>query len=119
MPMNEREPPFRLEAALGRARRGARVEAGVPLRVECVACRRVASWPPDLLRARLKKSLANRLWQVAGRFRCAACRGRHVRIARDRGPGAAPTLTGRADPARKRGFSEANLDANARGKGWR
>lgn len=118
MPMNEREPTFRIEAELGRARLWELVEAGVTLLVECVACRRVASWPPDLLRARLKKSLANRLWQVAGRFRCAACRGRHVRIARDRGPAAVHTLTSRADPARKRGFSEANLDANARGKGW-
>ena len=117
MPMNERDPTFRIEAELGRARLWELIEARITLVVECVSCRRTSTWPPDLLRARLKRNLANRLSQVAGRFRCAACRGRFVRIARDRGPSAVQTLTGRPDPAGKRGFVEANLDANARGKG--
>ena len=112
--MNEREPTFRIEAELGRARLWELIEARVTLVVECVSCSRVSTWPPDLLRARLRKSLANRLCHVAGRFRCAACRSRFVRIARDRGPGAVQTLTARPAPGRRRGFTEANLDANAR-----
>lgn len=114
--MDEREPTFRIEAGLGRARLWELVEARVTLTVECVGCHRKASWPPALIRARLGRNLANRLVQVAGRFRCAACRGRFVRIYRERGPGAVRTLTGRADPGFKRGFSEGNLDPNARRK---
>lgn len=113
MPMVEHEASFRIEGDLDQVRIWEIVEARVTLVVECVSCHRRTTWPPDLLRGRLNKTLGRRLCQVAGRFRCAACRSRFVRIWRDGAKPAAAEL--RPEPGLKRGFTAANLDANARG----
>lgn len=117
MPMTEDGPTFRIADSLEQVRLWEIVEAGVTLMVECVSCHRRTSWPPDLIRRRLKSNLANRLVQVAGRFRCAACRSRYVRICRESQAASANLGEPRPDPARKRGFGPENLDANARGGG--
>jgi len=113
--MRERASSFRIADNLAQVRLWEIVEAGVTLRVECVACHRRAAFPPDLLRARLRKNLANRLVQVAGRFRCAACRSPFVLIGREGAPPPAAEPP-REDPGRKRGFTHENLDANARAR---
>ena len=118
MPMNEHEPTFRIADNLAQVRLWEIAEAGVTLRVECVSCHRRSAWPPERLRRTLARNLANRLVQVAGRFRCAACRSAFVRIGRepaDAGQTPDVGVTLRDDPGRKRGFTHENLDANARG----
>ena len=115
----EGQPTFRITDELAQVRIWELVEARVTLAVECVSCHRTAEWPPEMVRERLKASLANRLVMVAGRFRCADCRSPYVRISRARGAAAASDTGAnlRPDPALKRGFGAQNLDANARGAG--
>ena len=119
MPMSEHDPPWKIADNLGQVRVWELIEARVTLALECVSCHRRATWPPDLLKGRLKAAMGKRLVTVAGKIRCAGCRSRFVRISRDR-PAKASAATGaetREDPALKRGFTAANLDANARGGG--
>lgn len=114
MPMSESDPTWRIADGLEHVRIWELIEARVTLSIECVSCHRGATWPPDLI-ARLKVNKANRLVAIAGRIRCAACRSRYVRIGRADGGGPSPGA--RPDPGLKRGFTAANLDANARGAG--
>jgi hypothetical protein len=116
--MSEGDPTFRIADGLDQVRIWELVERRVTLTVECVGCCRTTSWPPELIRRRLRANLANRLVGVAGRFRCAACRSPFVRISRERqitdADGRLVDATRRPDPAAKRGFTAANLDPNAR-----
>ena len=112
--MSEGDPTWRIADGLEHVRIWELVEARVTLAIECVSCHRRATWPPDLI-ARLKVNKANRLVGIAGKIRCAACRSRYVRISRVGAPAGAGEA--RPDPALKRGFTAANLDANARGAG--
>lgn len=113
MPMSEHDPPWKIADNLGQVRVWELIEARVTLALECVSCHRRTTWPPDLLKGRLKAAMGKRLVTVAGKIRCAGCRSRFVRISRARPTGAPPTSPA-PDPALKRGFTTANLDANAR-----
>ena len=123
MPMNENLPTWRIADNLEHMRIWELVEQRVTLVVECVSCRRHTTWPPELMRKRLKPRMANRLSNVAGRFRCAACRSAFVWISRESKRSGSQTgaqtatQSDRPDPGQKRGFTDVNLDANARGGG--
>jgi hypothetical protein len=116
--MNEGRHAFRLTADIEQARVWELIEARVTLAFECVGCHRRTTWPPELIRSRLHADRGKRLIAVAGKFRCAACRSPFVLISRERKIDRASisTATERVDPAAKRGFVPANLDANARGR---
>lgn len=115
MPMSEHDPTWKIADNLGQVRVWELIEARVTLALECAACHRRTTWPPDLLKGWLKAALGKRLVTVAGKLRCAGCRSRFVRISRDRpAKGADPRPEPRPDPALARGFTAANLDANAR-----
>ena len=119
MPMSEHDPPWKIADNLGQVRVWELIEARVTLALECVSCHRRTTWPPDLLKGRLKTVMGKRLVTVAGKIRCAGCRSRFVRISRDRPAKGAAGIGADIgeDPALKRGFTAANLDANARGGG--
>jgi hypothetical protein len=90
--MSERDATFRITADLEQARIWELIEARVTLAIECVSCCRRTTWPPQLIKSRLKGATGKRLTSVAGQLRCAGCRSPFVRVSRERARPASGTL---------------------------